>query len=534
MPIRTSTAAAALALLLVSRPASALDPNVRIKQYRHTAWRVQDGAFESAPNAITQTTDGYIWIGTDSGLVRFDGVRFQPWTPPPDNSLSGAAVVSLLSASDGTLWIGTPTGLLSWKNNHLQQHVSGRIAAILEDHQRRIWVARSRMMSGRALGIPTALSGGLCQVVGEHPGCIGGDDRMRLFTADALSEDVKGNLWIGAPNQLMRWRDGSFESFLREQLEQYNLRSVRSIAAAVDGSLWAAVSREGLGVFRVANGRLEKSVFQGINAAEVTSLFIDRERSLWMGTSSHGVYRMYGERVDHFDSEHGLSSNAVNSFFEDREGNVWLATSKGLDCFRDSAVVTFSTSEGLAAGAVGAVLASDDGNVWIGRVEGLDALRGDKVTSIRVPGRTVTALWQDHAGRLWVGMGGALTVYERCQFRSINLPDGTSLGGAVAITEDREQNIWVSLGVTSRDRKLFRIRDLRVQEEFAPDRVPLVRRLAADPTGGIWLGFETGDFGHYANGRLETFSQQEGAGERGAEPPRSRKMVTNAEGRFPG
>src|SRR5215813_487615 len=95
--IRTSATAAAMALLLASRPASALDPKVRITQYRHTAWRVQDGAFESAPNAITQTADGYIWIGTDSGLVRFDGVRFQRWAPGSDHVFD-TAVVSLLGA----------------------------------------------------------------------------------------------------------------------------------------------------------------------------------------------------------------------------------------------------------------------------------------------------------------------------------------------------------------------------------------------------------------------------------------------------
>jgi hypothetical protein len=140
-----------MALLLAGRPASALDSKVRITQYRHTAWRVQDGAFESAPNAITQTTDGYIWIGTDSGLVRFDGVRFLRWTSESDTSALNTAVVSLLGASDGTLWIGTATGLLSWKNGHLQAHLSGRIGDILEDHKRRIWAARSRAQQGGGL-----------------------------------------------------------------------------------------------------------------------------------------------------------------------------------------------------------------------------------------------------------------------------------------------------------------------------------------------------------------------------------------------
>src|SRR5262245_59804991 len=486
--IGTLISALATALVLATRPAAALDAKPRITQYRHTAWRVQEGAFESAPTAITQTADGYIWIGTDSGLVMYDGVRFARWTPPEGKRLLSSAIVSLLSSSDGTLWIGTAAGLQSWKSNDLQNHVLGRIGVILEDRKHRIWVARPR---------PPDLTGGLCQVVGEHPGCITGGDG-RLLTAGALSEDALGNLWIGAPRQLVRWRDGSTQTYFRGQFERDDFSSVDSLAAAVDGSVWAAIPKEGFGVFKNVDGLPTKAVFHGINTARVTSLFIDRARSLWMGTSDDGVYRAYGERVDRFRSEDGLSSNDVRSLFEDREGNLWLATSKGLDCFRDSRVVTFSTSEGLGAGVVTSVLASDDGTVWVGNRGVIDVIRGNEVTSIRIPGHSVTALGRDHARRLWVGLETALTTYESGQFREIRRLDGSPLGTPVAIAEDRDQNVWVSVaGVNVR---LFRIRDLRVQDEFAPDRIPLVRRLAADPTGGMWLGFENGNLGHYQDG----------------------------------
>jgi ligand-binding sensor domain-containing protein len=534
MSIRTLIIAAAIAFVLLSRPAAALDPKARITQYRHTVWRVPEGALVSAPNAITQTVDGYIWIGTDSGLVRFDGVRFRPWTPPNDTRLSGIAIVSLLGAADGTLWIGTATGLFSWKNGHLQEHVSGRISAILEDRKRRIWVARSRMLRERDLGVPTALSGGLCQVVGDHPGCTGGDDRMRLFSAHALSEDAEGNIWIGAPNQLMRWRDGSFDTYLRKELERYSILSISGLATAGDGTIWAAIPRERLGVFRTVNGLPRKADFQGIDTAKITSVFIDRDRSLWMGTPNDGVYRVSGGRVDRFRSEHGLSSNAVNGFFEDREGNLWLATSKGLDCFSESPVVTFSTSEGLTNGAfVGSVFASADGTIWIGSRGSLQALRGDHLTSIRVPEGTVIPLWQDHAGRLWVGLENMLTVYERGQFLPINRLDGRPLGPAASVAEDRQHNVWVSLEVGSPDRRLFRIRDLRVQEEFAHDRVPLVRHLAKDPTGGIWLGFENGNLGHYHSGTLETFPLHEAIAP-GSATPGPRPNVTGSDVRLSG
>jgi signal transduction histidine kinase len=231
-----------------------------------------------------------------------------------------------------------------------------------------------------------------------------------------------------------------------------------------------------------------------------------------------------GQRVDHFRSEHGLSSNVVNGFFEDREGNIWVATSRGLDCFAESPVVAFSTTNELAAATVQAVLASDDGTVWIGGAGSLDALRGDKVTSIRMPGRSLTSLWRDQVGRLWVGTDDGLSVYDQGRLRPIYRLDGSPLGMVAAIAEDRDDNVWVSVDVGPSERKLFRIRDLRVQEEFAPDRIPLVRRIAADPTGGIWLGFEDGNLGHYQRGKLEIFPLPNGAS-----APGSDRTRTNAE-----
>jgi hypothetical protein len=170
MRIERVAAVGSLAVLLGVHPATALDPNTRITQYFHTAWRVQDGAFEAAPNAVAQTADGYIWIGTGSGLVKYDGARFDPWTPPAHKSLANPNVISLLGSSDGTLWIGTAGGLLSWKNKELRDRLSHRIDGIVEDRRGRIWVARAR----------TPEPGGLCQVTGEHPGCIGADKRIKL------------------------------------------------------------------------------------------------------------------------------------------------------------------------------------------------------------------------------------------------------------------------------------------------------------------------------------------------------------------
>jgi ligand-binding sensor domain-containing protein/two-component sensor histidine kinase len=498
MSVRTSIAAAAIALALSPRPTFALDPNLRITQYRHTAWRVQEGAFGGAPNAIAQTSDGYIWIGTDSGLVRYDGVRFVPWSGPAGGGSVGAPVYSLLGSSDGALWIGTATRLLRWKNNTLNEYRLGRINSILEDRRHRIWVARSRVADSR---------GGLCQATGDEPRCIGGEHGMGLPYAQTLSEDTRGNLWVGSSSQLMKWHDGSFESYFRKELAPFQaLNSVSGVAAGADGSVWAAIPRKGLGLFHIVDGLAGKVKPEGADSERIESPFVDRDGSLWMGTPRDGIYRMYGGRVDRFRGEDGLSSNAVTAFFQDREGNLWVATSKGLDCFRESRVVTFSASEGLGADLAESVVASADGGVWIGNRGSLDLLRAGKVTSIRIPGQRVTSLWQDRDNdqRLWVGVDNFLTVYERGRFHRVDRPDGSPLGTTVAIAGDRDRNVWVS--VVGAERRLFRIRDLRVQEAIAPDQVPSPRLIAADPTGGLWLGFGygKGNFGHYRAGKLET------------------------------
>ena len=130
--------------------ANAVDPDRRISQYAHTAWRVRDGAFAGAPTAIAQTTDGYVWIVTLAGLLRFDGVRFVPFVPPTGKHLPNPAVISLLGATDGSLWIGTASGLAQWKNGDLINfsETHGRVNSIYEDREGTIWIARSRTTAG--------------------------------------------------------------------------------------------------------------------------------------------------------------------------------------------------------------------------------------------------------------------------------------------------------------------------------------------------------------------------------------------------
>jgi hypothetical protein len=127
-------------MLLAGYPfAFALNPALDVSQYAHTSWKVRDGFRTGAISSIAQTPDGYLWLGTEFGLLRFDGVRAVPWQPPPGQHLPSSRVFSLLAARDGTLWIGAAKGLASWKGGMLTQYpvLAGQAirAPILEDHE---------------------------------------------------------------------------------------------------------------------------------------------------------------------------------------------------------------------------------------------------------------------------------------------------------------------------------------------------------------------------------------------------------------
>ena len=145
-------------------PAMALNPERQITQYGHTAWRLDEGTFPSAPHAVAQTVDGYLWIGTETGLVRSDGVRFVSWTAPAGQALASTSIYSLAGTRDGRLWIGTGAGLASWKDGKLWTYpeTAGRINSIIETADGTVWAVRSRARDTR---------GPLCRVNSSGARC---------------------------------------------------------------------------------------------------------------------------------------------------------------------------------------------------------------------------------------------------------------------------------------------------------------------------------------------------------------------------
>ena len=484
---------------------TALNPARHISQYGHTAWRMQDGYFPGQPERITQTTDGYVWVGTGAGLFRFDGVRFVPWSSLSEEQLPSSDIYALLAARDGSLWIGTDVGLAHWTNHHLINYQEGEgwvIGSIVEDKEGKIWIARGRIGDD---------SHPLCQVTDTAVRCYGSEDGVPPSGPGFLVQDPSGYLWLGSSTMLLRWRPGSSKVYRPEALRSSSGASgVASLAVAADGSLWVAihVRGHGGGLQHMVDGGLRPFVAPKFNGETIApdALLTDHQNDLWVGTENQGLYRVHGNDVEHYGSSDGLSSDEVRCFFEDREGNLWVATTKGIDMFRDLRVSTVSTREGLSDDGVDSVLARPDGSVWVGSAY-LDLLGPHGVSSQpgkELRGHQVTSLLEDHAGRLWAGMDDTLSIYQQGKFSQIKNQDGSSLGMIMGLTEDSEHNIWVE--THGPPALLIRIQDLKVREAFPAPPLPLARKLARDPQSGIWLGLVNGDLARFRDGKTEIFA----------------------------
>src|SRR5262245_27781793 len=236
-----------------------------------------------------------------------------------------------------------------------------------------------------------------------------------------------------------RFAAGAFTSYFDEQLTN-PAAGDGAVDVAVDpsGSVWASFDGVGprLGVQHYADGKWSPFVVPGFDGSMVRShtLLVDRQRTLWVGTESKGLYHVHDGHADHLDRSDGLSGNSIGSMYEDREGNLWVSTDRGLDMFHDTSVVTYSTSEGLVGAAVTSVLASRDGTVWVGNEEALNVIDTNGIRAIDpthgLPGQDVAGLFEDSAGRLWVGVGHTAMTYERGRFSPILGADGRPLARA--------------------------------------------------------------------------------------------------------
>jgi len=464
-----------IAILLVCCPyASALDPSLDVSQYAHAAWTIREGFFKGNIYAMAQTPDGYLWLGTEFGLLRFDGVRSVPWQPPSGQHLPGTSITKLLASRDGTLWIGTDAGLVSWNGAKLIRYPeldTQLVLTLLEDRNGTVWAG--------GLGTP---AGQLCAIRSGSAQCYGQDGTLGRMVL-SLYEDNAGDLWAGAQSGLWRWTPGHPTHYEMPPTE------INDLNQGEEGELLIAMTG---GTRQLINGKSEPYPIRGVaKSVKANRLLRDRDGGLWIGTRDRGLIHLYHGRTDVFSRSDGLSGDLIFSLLEDREGNVWAATNGGLDRFREFPTSTITVRQGLSTDVVWSVAAASDGSIWVGTGDGLNKWSNGQITVIRNAGGQLDApqsLFQDDVGRIWAFTGHGLAYIEAGRFvRVSGVPGGT----VHFITGGKTGDLWLS-----ENRGLLHWRGGHMVEQIpwsALGRLENASVLLADrEQGGVWLGFWRG------------------------------------------
>jgi len=483
--------------------AFALNPALDISQYAHNVWTVRDGFSVGTIFAMAQTPDGYLWLGAEFGLFRFDGIHSVPWQPPAGQHLSSAPY-SLLVTRDGTLWVGTFSGLVSWtggKPTRYPELGNQFVTSLLEDREGTLWVG--------TLGTPT---GRLCAIRSGSAQCQSNDGAFGSFVW-SLGEDSSATLWAGAESGLWRWKPGP--------PKRYATAGVRidDMVKAEDGRL--LIGMRGAGLRQLVGDKVEAHPIPSAsnpNApmperdVDSNKLLRDRDGGLWIGTHGRGLIHVRHGRTDVFRKSDGLSGDIIAGLFEDREGNIWVSTSGGLDRFRELPVTTFFVKQGLSSDYTSSVIAAKDGSVWVATHDGLTRWQNGQITIFRkasgLPDDVAQSLYQDDRGRVWVFTDHGLAYFKDGRFVAVN---GVASKEVYSITGDKAGNLWLS-----GNRGLSHLLEGRLVEHFPWS--DLGRRQQAkvilSDQGGVWLSFWTdGGVLYFKDGKVRaSYSAADGLG----------------------
>ena len=497
-----------LAALFPAGPALSLDPARVPTQYRHQHWGRDQGLPSSAVLAVHQTRDGFLWLGTYDGLVRFDGLSFTVFDPSNTRALRNSSAWRLLEGRDGTLWIGTNGGgLVALRHGRFTAYgtASGLgsdvVTALGEDSSGALYVG-SRLGLERVRVSPSGLA--VERVETEQGGpvgnvlCIGSDGAGSILVGTAaavFAVDAAGN----PPRAVLRAR-----------LDV----PVWAIQADSRGSVWVGTGGEGLLEWR---GGTERRFAEGdgLGSNVVSALAVDRDGNLWIGTDGAGLVRRRDGRFDRFGVDEGLSGSSVVSLAQDREGSLWVGLARrGLDRLQDGKVLTYTVHEGLPSDVTTQVYEDRDGSVWVATVDGAARLAAGGFRTVTPPGsdRYVRAVFRDRAGTLWLATRGhGLLEVDESRFaigkRALGKAAGLPTEHARAVAEDASGRLWVgtSGGLAVREGDRFR--------PVGPaDGVPATQVLALLPAarGGLWVGTDGAGLVRLGSGKPVVYTTRDG------------------------
>jgi ligand-binding sensor domain-containing protein/signal transduction histidine kinase len=529
------------------RTALALDPTKTITQYTHDVWQTENGLPQSTIRAIAQTRDGYIWLGTEEGLVRFDGVKFTVFDKGNTKGLTNNYAWAITEDHQGSLWIGTGGGgLLRLRDGVFTALTTGDglssdiVRCIYVDGEGSLWIGTGdggldRYKDGRFTtytskqGLSNDTVYCLCEdrEGGLWIGTGRGLNRFKngaltvYTTKDGLTNDIvrslyqdrKGNLWIGtAGGGLNRFRDGRFTAYTTKQGLSNN--HVLAIYEDGDGNLWLGTDSGGLNRFR--DGRFTTYTSkQGLSNDTVLSIYEDREGSLWIGTGNGGLNRLKDGSLTTYTMSQGLSYDVVRTIYEDQMGSLWIGTyGGGLTQMRNGKSVIYTTKQGLSNNIVLSVYGDEKGNIWVGTSGGgLNRLRQGKVTVYTtkqgLSHDVVRAIYEDHEGNLWIGTyGGGLNKFRDGKFTAFTMDDGLSSDTILSIFENSEGSLWIgTFGGGLNHLRNGRFTRYTTKEGLSNDTV---LSIYGDREGALWIGTNGGGLDRFKDGRFAVYTTKDG------------------------
>jgi len=489
-------------LAFASQSAAGLDPAKALDQYAHGNWKVADGLPQDNVVSIAQTPDGYLWLGTEEGLVRFDGLRFTTFDKSNTPEMKSNDIYSLLVDRMGNLWIGTGGGgVLRMAQGkfvafNTQSGLSNNsVLSLCEGPDHAIWI-------GTEGGGVNRFKDGKINDYTAHTGLL--DDSVYSIAA---AKD--GSVWFGTGGGLSQLKDGAFRNFTVPQ--GLANKNVRAVFEDRDGTLWVGTNGGGLSQFRAGHFKTF-TTRDGLGSNAVFSIYQDKEGTLWIGTVGGGVNRWSNGKFSPYTTTSGNPRQDVWAFLQDREGALWICSGDGLSQLRDGQATTYSSVDGLSSDTVLPIYEDREGSLWMGTAGGgLNRFRNGQFTSFTVRNgladNFVLSLTEDQAGALWIATRHGLNRMKDGKFTVYTTKDGLPNDIVLCMWPDREGNLW--LGTRS---GLGRFQGGKFTAYTTMDGLSnnYVTFIYQDHSGTLWVGTGGGGLNRYSNGTFTAFTTKDG------------------------
>ncbi len=546
-----------------------LDPDRRITQYMHEAWGNEDGLPQATVQCVLQTRDGYLWMGTQEALVRFDGDRFETFDKQNVKEMPNAWIWHLVEDRAGNLWIGSfGGGLYCLKNGKISGFTlykglsNDLVTSILEDRRGHFWIGT---MGGGLNRLDPREEGGKFTVYNTGNGLAGdkvwdicedsngvlwiaadgglnrldpGSGSFKTYTVEeglagnrvnALCEDGDGNLWVGTEGGLNRL-DSKREHFsVFCDVNGLSSQRIRSLGTDRDGNLWVGTWDRGL--FRLdlrkkGGAYASFSRVPGLTNNIIFAIYEDREGGLWIGTHGGGLNLLENGKFGVYTTREGLAGDMVKSICQDREGGMWFGTDgSGLNRLKDGNYSVYTDENGLSVNSVHCVVEGRDGSMWVGTggggVNRLDPVSG-KITHYSVEhglsSKDTSVVYEDRLGTLWVGTydGGLNRLDPGAENGAViayGLKEGLPSDNIWAVHEDRHGDLWIGTyggGLARKNGEKFTVYNTGNTGGGLSSNY--IMGLYEDPGGTLWIGTSGGGLVRFKNGTFAAVSIAQGLG----------------------